>query len=108
MCGNIMVPGEGFEPPTFGLQNRCTTTVLTRRRRSFYHDAADGEAERAKARQRWDNRRLGASRDRRSDHPGPFRFVVFRRSGNRVNTSRCEEAYEELIVPPRDLSSEAE
>jgi hypothetical protein len=25
-----MVPGEGFEPPTFGLQNRCTTTVLTR------------------------------------------------------------------------------
>src|SRR5579862_8534788 len=27
---NILVPGEGFEPPTFGLQNRCTTTVLTR------------------------------------------------------------------------------
>ena len=26
-----MVPGEGFEPPAFGLQNRCTTTVLTRR-----------------------------------------------------------------------------
>ena len=26
-----LVPGEGFEPPTFGLQNRCTTTVLTRR-----------------------------------------------------------------------------
>jgi hypothetical protein len=25
-----MVPGEGFEPPAFGLQNRCTTTVLTR------------------------------------------------------------------------------
>jgi hypothetical protein len=25
-----MMPGEGFEPPTFGLQNRCTTTVLTR------------------------------------------------------------------------------
>ncbi len=27
-----VVPGEGLEPPTFGLQNRCTTTVLTRRR----------------------------------------------------------------------------
>ena len=27
----IMVPDEGFEPPTFGLQNRCTTTVLIRR-----------------------------------------------------------------------------
>ena len=27
------LPGEGFEPPAFGLQNRCTTTVLTRRRR---------------------------------------------------------------------------
>ncbi len=26
-----MVPGEGIEPPTFGLQNRCTTAVLTRR-----------------------------------------------------------------------------
>src|SRR5205814_10460248 len=28
--GAAMVPGEGFEPPTFGLQNRCTATVLTR------------------------------------------------------------------------------
>jgi hypothetical protein len=28
----LVVPGEGFEPPTFGLQNRCTTTVLTRQR----------------------------------------------------------------------------
>ena len=26
----VLMPGEGFEPPTFGLQNRCTTTVLTR------------------------------------------------------------------------------
>jgi hypothetical protein len=25
-----LVPGAGFEPATFGLQNRCTTTVLTR------------------------------------------------------------------------------
>lgn len=24
-----MVPGDGFEPPTFGLQNHCTTAVLT-------------------------------------------------------------------------------
>src|SRR3954466_3305582 len=24
------LPGEGIEPPTFGLQNRCTTAVLTR------------------------------------------------------------------------------
>ena len=29
--GLEMVPSEGLEPPTFGLQNRCTTTVLTRR-----------------------------------------------------------------------------
>jgi hypothetical protein len=29
-----MVPGEGFEPPTFGLQNRCTAAVLTRLFRS--------------------------------------------------------------------------
>src|SRR5579875_4111667 len=26
------MPGEGFEPPAFGLQNRCTTAVLTRPR----------------------------------------------------------------------------
>ncbi len=26
-----MVPDAGFEPATFGLQNRCTTTVLIRR-----------------------------------------------------------------------------
>jgi hypothetical protein len=26
----VSMPGEGFEPPAFGLQNRCTTTVLTR------------------------------------------------------------------------------
>jgi hypothetical protein len=25
-----MVPGERIELPTFGLQNRCTTAVLTR------------------------------------------------------------------------------
>jgi hypothetical protein len=25
-----LVPAEGFEPPTYGLQNRCTTTVLSR------------------------------------------------------------------------------
>jgi hypothetical protein len=24
------VPGEGIEPPTFGLQNRCSTAELTR------------------------------------------------------------------------------
>jgi hypothetical protein len=30
--GNEMVPGEGIEPPTFGLQNRCTAAVLTRRK----------------------------------------------------------------------------
>jgi hypothetical protein len=33
--GPKMVPGEGFEPPTFGLQNRCTTTVLTRHFQAF-------------------------------------------------------------------------
>ena len=27
------VPAEGIEPPTFGLQNRCTTAVLSRRTR---------------------------------------------------------------------------
>jgi hypothetical protein len=26
-----LVPGEGLEPPTNGLQNRCSTAELTRR-----------------------------------------------------------------------------
>jgi hypothetical protein len=26
----VGLPAEGFEPPTYGLQNRCTTTVLSR------------------------------------------------------------------------------
>ncbi len=26
----LLVPGEGFEPPTCGLQNRCSTAELTR------------------------------------------------------------------------------
>jgi hypothetical protein len=26
----FLVPGEGFEPPACGLQNRCSTTELTR------------------------------------------------------------------------------
>jgi hypothetical protein len=28
----LLVPTERFELPTFGLQNRCTTTVLSRQR----------------------------------------------------------------------------
>ena len=30
-----LVPDEGLEPPTFGLQNRCTTAVLTRHERNL-------------------------------------------------------------------------
>jgi hypothetical protein len=26
----LLVPGEGIEPPTNGLQNRCSTAELTR------------------------------------------------------------------------------
>jgi hypothetical protein len=29
------MPAEGFEPPTYGLQNRCTTTVLSRQMNDF-------------------------------------------------------------------------
>jgi hypothetical protein len=34
-----MVPAEGFEPPTYGLQNRCTTTVLSRQSARDYNRA---------------------------------------------------------------------
>jgi hypothetical protein len=29
---DFLVPGEGIEPPTNGLQNRCSTAELTRHR----------------------------------------------------------------------------
>ena len=38
------MPGEGIEPPTFGLQNRCTTAVLTRRDGSHTPPYMRGEA----------------------------------------------------------------
>src|SRR6202034_1982622 len=47
------LPAEGFEPPTYGLQNRCTTTVLSRQgagRRST--DGGPGGVADALARQR--------------------------------------------------------
>jgi hypothetical protein len=37
-----MVPAEGFEPPTYGLQNRCTTTVLSRQINKLRHAAGSG------------------------------------------------------------------
>ena len=37
-----MVPAEGFEPPTYGLQNRCTTTVLSRQSAGDYNRAGGG------------------------------------------------------------------
>jgi hypothetical protein len=39
-----MVPAEGFEPPTFGLQNRCTTTVLSRPGGALALNCAKGPA----------------------------------------------------------------
>lgn len=36
-----MVPAERIELPTFGLQNRCTTAVLRRRRWLVGQKAAD-------------------------------------------------------------------
>src|SRR5579862_715655 len=33
----LALPAEGFEPPTYGLQNRCTTTVLSRHGASPRH-----------------------------------------------------------------------
>ena len=31
-----MVPAEGIEPPTFGLQNRCSTAELSRRLKTCF------------------------------------------------------------------------
>jgi hypothetical protein len=41
-----LMPGEGIEPPTFGLQNRCTTAVLTRLARLI--PRGDGRVHRAR------------------------------------------------------------
>jgi hypothetical protein len=37
-----MVPAEGFEPPTYGLQNRCTTTVLSRQNNNLCASSISG------------------------------------------------------------------
>src|ERR1700688_4801190 len=46
-----MVPAAGFEPATYGLQNRCTTTVLSRQSAGDYNraggSAGSGSAERS-------------------------------------------------------------
>jgi hypothetical protein len=34
---DFMVPAEGIEPPTFGLQNRCSTAELSRPRLQIGH-----------------------------------------------------------------------
>ena len=31
----MLVPDEGIEPPTFGLQNRCSTAELSRQGQEF-------------------------------------------------------------------------
>jgi hypothetical protein len=37
MCDlQVLVPDEGIEPPTFGLQNRCSTAELIRHNGSRY------------------------------------------------------------------------
>ena len=32
---NYLVPAEGIEPPTFGLQNRCSTAELSRQNQTI-------------------------------------------------------------------------
>src|SRR3546814_19556668 len=41
---SLMVSGEGIEPPTFGLQHRCTTAVLTRPGPHFPRSLRQGQA----------------------------------------------------------------
>jgi hypothetical protein len=41
-----LVPAEGFEPPTYGLQNRCTTTVLSRHFNNSFYRGLESAGER--------------------------------------------------------------
>ena len=96
-----MVPGEGFEPPTFGLQNHCTTAVLTRQWRYFSllvvcvgravpslppdrHPGCWGS--RSGVRRRYAARRLPASLEWRDcmcgDLPGPLQRCAARAARN--------------------------
>ena len=62
----FLVPGEGFEPPTFGLQNRCTTTVLTRQIiKDLASFAAWPQGPRFAALHAWGPLRRAASSDKR-------------------------------------------
>ena len=43
-CRFIMVPGEGFEPPTFGCEDRCSGTLRMRERQTCRRRAAAASA----------------------------------------------------------------
>jgi hypothetical protein len=63
------VPDEGIEPPTFGLQNRCSTAELIRRfKRLLRYQRA---APRASARFRPSRARRSASRGHARPAPRP-------------------------------------
>ena len=67
-----MVPDEGIEPPTFGLQNRCSTAELIRRFGGFCAISDPSRAQgRASGRAGRDSRRPRAMRGQRLVHAGP-------------------------------------
>ncbi len=83
-CGG-MVPAEGFEPPTFGLQNRCTTTVLSRHARSPRRPARvhhDGPCSPSEAGRQGKGRRAGAAASGAGDRAGDER-VEYEEPGHR-------------------------
>lgn len=87
--GKELVPGEGFEPPTFGLQNRCTAAVLTRRCRSV-------------------NRRIlrpGAEGERRSPHADRARRRIPAATGEYVHIAATWRSSSPTasLPPPRIL-----
>jgi hypothetical protein len=70
--GNL-VPDEGIEPPTFGLQNRCSTAELIRRFGGFcaISEPSRAQERRPLGRPGCDRRRPGALRGYGLVHPGP-------------------------------------
>ncbi len=77
MCGGAsrgspeLVPAEGIEPPTFGLQNRCSTAELSRRTNDSGHLGG----------------RLGAATPKLAPEPAYHRSLLVRNAASMAATA---------------------
>jgi hypothetical protein len=70
-----MVPAEGIEPPTFGLQNRCSTAELSRPIDDGIQVSSPRLMQKARGEARRQITDLSGEGKAVGERPGPFRGV---------------------------------